>query len=613
MIGITGSAFTDKLSSFVVDIGNISTKGLTGEQIQKQFETIFSKIGDDMAKWTVTGLEPFAKVGEGAFETLIRVSTNLTTVNDVFANLKLKTFELSLAGAKSSEAIVALAGSLDNFKQVTSSYYENFYTEAERSKTTLGSLSEIFKTMGYDQLPTTRNEFRKLVEQASELGDSAKAYKLMQLSDAFASVVKQAEDLTDIITDASTIRELEIKIMELSGDAAGATAARRQIELSQLDATGQALQNRIYALTDEQAALQEVKQIQDEYAALVQRQAEAAAQLANKRFDLEIQILNLTGNAVEATRLQREKELASMDVSLRPLQSRIYALQDEKLASDAATTALQEAAAAARSIAQERAGLEKQLLQLQGNTMALRALEKGALNESNRSLQQEIYDLQDKQAADAAKAQQEAQIAQAMQQAYQAQQEAAQRAKEAYKSLSSTLIEEANKIMGIVNGNTTQSLGVAQSNFSIAAAQAQAGDQEAAKQLPELARTLLAIGENTLRTSQEFKFLQGATAGSLRTAGMYYEGLSNLPSFDVGTDNVPHDMIAQIHKGERIVPAAYNNENDTNSLKEEMAAMRSILNNIAVSSGSIDKNIRDSNRMLKQVSEDGTAVKTVAA
>lgn len=32
-----------------------------------------------------------------------------------------------------------------------------------------------------------------------------------------------------------------------------------------------------------------------------------------------------------------------------------------------------------------------------------------------------------------------------------------------------------------------------------------------------------------------------------------------LPSFAVGTNYVPHDMVAKIHQGEMIVPAAQNN------------------------------------------------------
>jgi hypothetical protein len=47
-------------------------------------------------------------------------------------------------------------------------------------------------------------------------------------------------------------------------------------------------------------------------------------------------------------------------------------------------------------------------------------------------------------------------------------------------------------------------------------------------------------------------------SGSAGTGGFSGAGNFSLPSYAVGTNYVPQDMIAQIHKGEAIIPAAYN-------------------------------------------------------
>lgn len=57
--------------------------------------------------------------------------------------------------------------------------------------------------------------------------------------------------------------------------------------------------------------------------------ADAAAELEKKRSGLNGQIFDLTHSATEATARARQLELAALDASLRPLQKRVYALQDE--------------------------------------------------------------------------------------------------------------------------------------------------------------------------------------------------------------------------------------------------------------------------------------------
>ena len=75
------SANTDevkkKLQAAVVSIGKIDLKGLNGEQIQERLEAVFGAAADSLAQQGFAGLDDFQQVGEGYYETLIRVASSV--------------------------------------------------------------------------------------------------------------------------------------------------------------------------------------------------------------------------------------------------------------------------------------------------------------------------------------------------------------------------------------------------------------------------------------------------------------------------------------------------------------------------------------------------------
>lgn len=197
---------------------------------------------------------------------------------------------------------------------------------------------------------------------AKAAADAAKA-----TADAAAQVAQAAADVAaaaeakaqDILKQGIG---LSIQIMELTGDAAGALAVTRAQELAAMDESLRPLQQRIYNLQDEATA----------------------TDLANKKQALNIQIMTLTGDATGALAAQRAIELAAMDESLRPLQERIYALQDEA----------------------KWQNLQIQLMTLTGDAAAAlaaqRKIELAAMDESLQGLQKWIYAITDAKDAVAA-------------------------------------------------------------------------------------------------------------------------------------------------------------------------------------------------------------------
>ena len=189
----------------------------------------------------------------------------------------------------------------------------------------------------------------------------------------------------------------------------------------------------------------------------------------------------------------------------------------------------------------------------------MRLRELALLDESNRPLQERIWALEDQAVADAAAAQAAAEMARAAQQAADQQQRAAEQIKNAWLSAAEAIINEANRLRGLM-GITPQSLAQAQAQFAILTAQARAGDIEAAKMLPGVASSIVDLTARTATSSISVQRARGQLAGSLDTTA---------------------DIVAAIQ-----------------GLKAELAAMR--------------KDTRKTADLLTRVTQDGNSMQTTA-
>ena len=91
--------------------------------------------------------------------------------------------------------------------------------------------------------------------------------------------------------------------------------------------------------------------------------------------------------------------------------------------------------------------------------------------------------------------------------------------KSAWQGVTDSIFEEVKRIRGLTTGAGNESLASAQAKFSIASAQATAGDKAAAESLPELSRNLLEIAGVQAATMVELRRIQLLTANSLQATG----------------------------------------------------------------------------------------------
>ena len=314
------------MQNFVIDIGKIDVKGLTGEQIQEKLTAVFGAAADNIAKAAVPGLEEFQRVGEGYFETLTRVASSIETLDRTFQMLGQTTQGLTI---QSQMALIETFGDATTMMEQVNEYFSAFYTETEQVAAISKQLNDALGLMGLE-LPNTLAGFRALVE-AQDLNTEAgrRTYaQLIQLSPAFADLISRMEELgmtEEVVADRTEVlkqaREMEITLMELQGDAAGALAARRQDELSAMDSSLRTMQQLIFAQQDVNAAQERLDQ---------QIRAQRQQDIQNMRSEISEldKIIAKRGDAQQALRRAYDAEMTRLNDEIAKRRANIQALKD---------------------------------------------------------------------------------------------------------------------------------------------------------------------------------------------------------------------------------------------------------------------------------------------
>lgn len=244
-----------RLNSFVVNLGKIDLQGLSGTEIEERLAAVFGAAADQMANRAFPGIEKFQKVGEGAFETLVRVSSTVETVSASLDQLGMSARAL---GIEAKMGVAAQFESLSDLTSATSAFFDAYYTPAEQNAARLRQLDSVFVRLGV-KLPETLAGFRQLVEAQDLTTASGQAIyaTLLQLAPAFADLkgaMEGAKSAADILAER---QDLERQLLELAGN----TAAIRALDLAKLDASNRALQEQVWAVRDAQEAARAAEEL----------------------------------------------------------------------------------------------------------------------------------------------------------------------------------------------------------------------------------------------------------------------------------------------------------------------------------------------------------------
>ena len=499
------------------------------------------------------------------------------------AAIKQRSYEIT-------EALVGLAGGLEEFADKANFYMENFLTEEERLIPVAASVSDELgrlATLGYgsaDGLVDTREEFKNLVmglDLTTQSGQEVYT-ALMNLAPGFDKLM----DYLDEISGKAV--SLQTRIIELIGTDAEILANSRALVLEQTPETLRSTQSYIFALEDVKTAQDKLnearKREQDSIKTTVNNLRNYIDSLKQFRESL---LLGSTSTLTPGERYTEAKR--QLDALVATATSRVVTVE-EIAARDKALSQLQGASSAfldasrtynaSSSQYTTDFGYVQDILESTSSTLAAQLTDSEKQLEALVTINESVLS-----------------VASAIQALADAQDRANALAPKAGQELHATL---GNKASDIVRPTRPTRATIVDGTVYGAQGSSMSVEQAKSEVYAFLRETVDGVAAGTISAAQEqkraqdlhetfvskWKFTSAQVADILDVTPaqvLEYFAEYGLPAFASGTNYVPENMVAQIHKGERIVPAAdneqlmqsINSRSDTNrALVQEIKALR---------------------------------------
>lgn len=215
-LGMLPSEIQANLDAFTIEAQKISIKDLSADEVAEELEAVFSSIFDNLASAVVPYVSDFQEAGEGAGETLSRLSTNLAVVDEMLSQLRLN----DLQGATQemltiSEGVVDLFGDASGLATAFTGFIDEFATEERQLEILTEGLT---RALGEQDSAILRNrdgvyEYIQALDISNE-SEARRLANILNLTDS----MEEFFDLVDSVLQGNTDTAFSVLSRSISAE-----------------------------------------------------------------------------------------------------------------------------------------------------------------------------------------------------------------------------------------------------------------------------------------------------------------------------------------------------------------------------------------------------------